>query len=130
MSSTAPFGAIVSSVAPSVATAVVRIVWAMVSPVVRAAATIVVPSMRPTTMSALRPRRRPTLRTASFTRTGFESENGERTERDAERDEKPDEERVDRYAEDLLHRLDAHPSGRSATPPRRPPGRAARGRSS
>ena len=71
MSSTAPFGAIVSSVAPSVATAVVRIVWLIVSPVVRAAAMIVVPSISPSTMRALRPRRRPTLRTASLTRMRF-----------------------------------------------------------
>ena len=68
MSSAAPLGAIVSSVAPSVATVVARIVWLIVSPVVRAAAMIVVPSISPTTMSALRPRRRRTLRTASFTR--------------------------------------------------------------
>src|SRR5918996_2093827 len=73
MTSAAPFGAIVSSVAPSVATAVERIVWLIVSPVVRAAAMIVVPSMSPTTIRALRPRRRPTLRSASFTRMRLRS---------------------------------------------------------
>ena len=71
MSSVAPFGAMVSSVAPSVETVVALIVWLIVSPVVRAAAMIVVPSISPTTIRALRPRRRPTLRTASFTRIGF-----------------------------------------------------------
>ena len=80
MSSTAPFGAIVSSVAPSADTAVVRIVWLMVSPVVKAAAMIVVPSISPTTMRALRPRRRPTLRSASFTRIRLRSASAPRTQ--------------------------------------------------
>lgn len=106
MSSAAPFGAIVSSVAPSVATVVARIVWLIVSPVVRAAAMIVVPSISPTTMSALPPRRRRTLRTASFTRMRFtDAEGCQRAQRDAEPDEEDDEERVDRDAEDFLHRL-------------------------
>jgi hypothetical protein len=73
MSSRSPFGETISSVAPSWATAVERIVWLMVSPVVSAAATIAVPSMSPMTMSALRPRRRPTFRTPSFTRIGLRS---------------------------------------------------------
>jgi hypothetical protein len=73
MSSTAPFAATVSSVEPSALTAVERIVWLIVSPVVSAAAMIVVPSMSPTTISALRPRRRPTLRSASFTRIRLRS---------------------------------------------------------
>ena len=74
MSSTAPFGAIVSSVVPSVSTALARIVLFIVSPVTSAAAMIAVPSRSPTTISALRARRRPTLRTASRRRMRFRNE--------------------------------------------------------
>ena len=55
MSSTAPVAATTSSVSPSALTAVDRIVWFIVSPVARAAAMIVVPSISPTTISAERP---------------------------------------------------------------------------
>src|SRR5262249_50694949 len=73
MSSTAPFGATVSSVAPSDVTAVERMAWFIVSPVVSAAATIVVPSMSPRTISAVRPGRRDAFRTARRSRTRFRS---------------------------------------------------------
>ena len=50
-----PFAATTSSVWPSAAIADERIVWLIVSPVASAAAMIAVPSIRPTTISALRP---------------------------------------------------------------------------
>ena len=75
----APFADTSSSVSPREATAAERIVWLMVSPVVSATATIAVPSMRPSTISAVRPRRRPTLRTPSFTSTGCRSARKPRT---------------------------------------------------
>ena len=55
-----------SSVWPSEAIAAVRIVWLIVSPVTSADAMIVVPSMSPRTISAVRARRRVTLRMPSL----------------------------------------------------------------
>ena len=72
-SAVAPSAETTSSVAPSCAIASERIVWLIVSPVTSAAATIVVPSISPRTMSAVRPRRRPTLRTPSRARIGLRS---------------------------------------------------------
>ena len=58
-----------SSVSPSTFVDVARIVWLIVSPVVSAAAMIVVPSISPTMIRAVRPRRRGTLRTPSLKST-------------------------------------------------------------
>src|SRR5436190_2352095 len=58
-----PFAATTSSVRPSAETAAERIVWLIVSPVARAAVMMAVPSISPTTIRALRARRRRTLRT-------------------------------------------------------------------
>src|SRR5689334_780819 len=60
-----------SSVRPSAAVADERIVWLMLSPVDSAAAMITVPSIDPTTISALRAGRRRTLRTPRRTSTGL-----------------------------------------------------------
>ena len=65
MSGVAPRAAISSSVCPSEVTADERTVRVMVSPVASDAVMIAVPSIRPTTISALRPGRRRALRTPS-----------------------------------------------------------------
>ena len=104
MSSTAPLADTISSLSPSAATAVVRIVWLIVSPVTRAAATIVVPSISPSTIRPVRPRRRPTLRTPRRTRTGFRSTSTARIPNgDAQRDPEDREEGVERDPEELVH---------------------------
>ena len=84
-------------------TAVERIVWLIVSPVASAAAMIVVPSISPTTISAVRPRRRRTLRTPSLTRTrGCAARAARLPPTSAARARREDQrQRVDRDAEQL-----------------------------
>ena len=111
----APFADTSSSVSPREETAAERIVWLIVSPVVSATATIAVPSMRPSTISDVRPRRRPTFRTPSFTSTGCRSaRNAENDQRDHERAQEDDENRPDRDAEELGHCSPTDTGGSSA----------------
>ena len=69
----APFTPTDSSVLPSVRTTDDLMVDAIVSPVLSADAMMAVPSMSPTTMMAVRARRRPTLRRPSLKKTRFRS---------------------------------------------------------
>src|SRR5512142_404773 len=64
-----PFAPTTSSACPSAPSALERIVWLIVSPVASAAPMITVPSIRPATISALRPRLRCALRNPSRTKT-------------------------------------------------------------
>ena len=68
-----PLAPMISSVFPSAVVADERIVWLMVSPVAKAAEMIVVPSISPTTISAVRPRRRLRLRIPSRKKTRLRS---------------------------------------------------------
>ena len=80
----------------------------MVSPVVSAAATIAVPSIRPTTISALRARRRLTFRIASLTRIGLRTASAATTAAATiSADREDHDQRVNRDAEELVHGLAA-----------------------
>ncbi len=104
MSSPAPLAEMISSVAPSCLVAVARIVWFMVSPVARAAAMIVVPSISPTTIRAERERRRPTLRTPSLSSTRLRTASSSNCAgEDSEQNGEDRHQAVHRYAEQLFH---------------------------
>ena len=81
MSAFAPLAAISSSVDPITFTAVDLTVLLIVSPEASAAVMMVVPSIRPATISAVRARRRLTLRTPSLKKTRLRSANAARTTR-------------------------------------------------